>query len=243
MEPFIIISHVAPHKFLKSHNFTPHCFNIYFLIEFKFYFIIKPSIRILIYHIFFNIRIQGNVHFTHLWFYPFTHYLPVVLILTLYSPEVLFFNYSYKNLTAVKQKQNKRKKLKNKKTKKKQPALLLSHAQKNPQPHRKYFQSTLTRPDAGNSPHQNSHLLTGTLSLTRFPLLPLSHFLGGRSFHFKPINYMQRPQQNPTSQGWLRQFDQPPPFLSGTFPYTVMSSFFTMFFLFYFFFKFSVFLS
>jgi hypothetical protein len=111
-------------------------------------------------------------------------------LLTCSPPEVLFFNYRYKNFTAVKQKQNKRKKLKKKK---KTGSLSLSRL-KNPQPHRKYFQSTLTRPDAGNSPRQNSHLLTGTLSLTRFPLLPLSHFLGGRSFHFKPINCTQRPQ-------------------------------------------------
>ena len=43
-----------PHKLLKSYNFTPHYFNIYFLIEFQFYSIIKPSIRILTHHIFFN---------------------------------------------------------------------------------------------------------------------------------------------------------------------------------------------
>jgi hypothetical protein len=40
-----------PHKLLSSHNFTPRYFNIYFLIEFKFYSIIKPSIRILTHHI------------------------------------------------------------------------------------------------------------------------------------------------------------------------------------------------
>ena len=33
-----------PHKLLKSHNFTPHYFNIYFLIEFKFYSIIKSMV-------------------------------------------------------------------------------------------------------------------------------------------------------------------------------------------------------
>ena len=54
--------HVASHKFLKSHNFTPHYFNIYFLIEFQFYSIIKPFIRILTHHIFFNIRIYYSIY-------------------------------------------------------------------------------------------------------------------------------------------------------------------------------------
>ena len=40
-----------------SHNFTPHYFNIYFLIKFKFYSIIKHFIRILTYYIFFLIEI------------------------------------------------------------------------------------------------------------------------------------------------------------------------------------------
>ena len=56
--------HVASHKFLKSHNFTPHYFNIYFLIEFQFYSIIKLSIRILTHHIFFNIRIYYSIYKT-----------------------------------------------------------------------------------------------------------------------------------------------------------------------------------
>ncbi len=42
------------HKFLRFHNFTHHYFNIYFLIEFEFYSIIKPFIRILTHHIFIN---------------------------------------------------------------------------------------------------------------------------------------------------------------------------------------------
>ena len=35
---------------------------------------------------------MGKVHFTHLWFGPFTLCLPVVSILTLCPLEVLFFN-------------------------------------------------------------------------------------------------------------------------------------------------------
>jgi hypothetical protein len=42
------------YSLLISHNFTPHYFNIYFLIDFEFYSIVKPSIRILTHHIFFN---------------------------------------------------------------------------------------------------------------------------------------------------------------------------------------------
>ena len=61
---FWLTSSVAPHKLLKSHNFTPHCFNIYFLIEFKFYSIIKSSIRILTHHIFFNIKIYYSIYKT-----------------------------------------------------------------------------------------------------------------------------------------------------------------------------------
>jgi hypothetical protein len=56
--------HITSHKLLKSHNFIPHYFNIYFLIEFKFYSIIKPSIRILTHHIFFNIRIYYSIYKT-----------------------------------------------------------------------------------------------------------------------------------------------------------------------------------
>ena len=56
--------HVAPYKFLKSHKFTPHYFNIYFVIEFNFYSIIKPSIRILTHHIFFNIIIYYSIYKT-----------------------------------------------------------------------------------------------------------------------------------------------------------------------------------
>ena len=39
---------IAPHKLLRSHNFRPHYF------KFKFYSIIKHSIIILTYHIFFD---------------------------------------------------------------------------------------------------------------------------------------------------------------------------------------------
>jgi hypothetical protein len=45
---------IAPHKFLKFHNFIPLYFNIYNLIKFKFYSIIKHFIIILTHHIFFN---------------------------------------------------------------------------------------------------------------------------------------------------------------------------------------------
>jgi hypothetical protein len=62
--PVRFLKPCALHKFLKSHNFTPHYFNIYFLIEFQFYSIIKPSIRILTHHIFFNIRIYYPIYKT-----------------------------------------------------------------------------------------------------------------------------------------------------------------------------------
>ena len=51
---------IASHKLLRSHTFTSHYFNIYFLIEFKFYSIIKLFIRILTHHIFFN---RKNIFF------------------------------------------------------------------------------------------------------------------------------------------------------------------------------------
>ena len=51
---------IAPYKILSFHNFTPYYFNIYFLIKFKFYSIIKHLIRILTYYIFFN---RNNILF------------------------------------------------------------------------------------------------------------------------------------------------------------------------------------
>ena len=51
-----------PHKLLRSHNFTPYYLNIYILIEFKFYSIIKHLIKILTHYIFFN-RNKGNILF------------------------------------------------------------------------------------------------------------------------------------------------------------------------------------
>ena len=54
-----------------------------------------------------TIYFKGKVHFTHLWFGPFTLYLPVISNLTLYPPEVLFFNIRYLLLTAINSKQKK----------------------------------------------------------------------------------------------------------------------------------------
>ena len=43
-----------PHNLFSFYNFTSYYFNIYSLIEFKFYSKIKLSIKILIHYIFFN---------------------------------------------------------------------------------------------------------------------------------------------------------------------------------------------
>jgi hypothetical protein len=48
---FIILRHIS-----YSYNFISYYFNIYFLIEFKFYSIIKHLIKILTHYIFFNIN-------------------------------------------------------------------------------------------------------------------------------------------------------------------------------------------
>ena len=50
---------------------------------------------------------MGKVHFTHMWFGSFTYCLPVVSILTLYPPEVSFFNSVTKISPTVNTKQNK----------------------------------------------------------------------------------------------------------------------------------------
>ena len=68
---------ITPHKFLRSHNFIPYYFNIYFLIEFKFYSIIKPCIKILTHHIFFN---RKNI-LSHIYKHNHNKYLIIEYIL------------------------------------------------------------------------------------------------------------------------------------------------------------------
>ena len=45
---------IVPYRHLRPHNFTHNYFNIYFLIDFEFYSIFKPSIRISAHHIFYK---------------------------------------------------------------------------------------------------------------------------------------------------------------------------------------------
>ena len=57
---WFLVDLIILHHISWSHNFTPHYFNIYFLIEFIFYSIIKHLIRILTHYIFFN---RNNILF------------------------------------------------------------------------------------------------------------------------------------------------------------------------------------
>jgi hypothetical protein len=56
----LLVNLIILHHISWFHNFTPHYFNIYFLIEFKFYSIIKHLIRILTLYILFN---RNNILF------------------------------------------------------------------------------------------------------------------------------------------------------------------------------------